>query len=138
MREDLGSDEFYLVTGKSAINAHSSSAGNRYLNEEYLGDGIGLHKIWIGAARAGALGIKDNDTVWVESHETGAKSRAIVRVTEAIHPTTAFVYHQFAYSKGLESEVGPVGILDNDFQPHNEEPLSGGLGRCQMIVNIHK
>ena len=138
MREDLGSDEFYLVTGKSAINAHSSSAGNRYLNEEYLGDGIGLHKIWIGAARAGVLGIKDNDTVWVESHETGAKSRAIARVTEAIHPTTAFVYHQFAYSKGIKSEVGPVGILDNDFQPHNEEPLSGGLGRCQMIIKIHK
>ena len=70
---------------------------------------------------------------------TGAKSQAVVKVTEAIHPTTAFVYHQFgSYSKGIKSDVGPVGILDNDFQPHNEEPLSGGLGRCQMIINIHK
>ncbi len=139
MKRDLASDEFYLVTGKSAINAHSSSADNRYLNEDYISDGIGLHKIWIGARRAKALGIKDNDKVWVASRVTGAKSQAVAKVTEAIHPTTAFVYHQFgAYSKGIKSDVGPVGILDNDFQPHNEEPLSGGLGRCQMIVNIHK
>ena len=139
MRTNLGRDEFYLVTGKSAINAHSSSAGNRYLNEQYLADGIGLHRLWIGSERAKELGIKDTDVAWIESRETGAKSKAKIKVTGAIHPTTAFVYHQFgAYSKGIKNDVGPVGILDNDFQPQNVEPLSGGVGRCQMIVKIHK
>lgn len=135
----LAKDEFYLVTGKSAINAHSGSAGNRYLNEQYLCDGIGLHRIWISANRAKLMGIKDQDIVSVDSAVTGGKGQARVMVTEGIHPTTAFVYHQFGnHSKGLKTDLGQVGILDNDFQPHNVEPLSGGLGRCQMIVKIHK
>lgn len=139
MRTNLGKDEFYLVTGKSAINAHSGSAGNRYLNEQYLCDGIGLHRIWISASRAKSLGIKDQDVVSVASDETGGKGQARVMVTEGIHPSTAFVYHQFGnHSKGLKTDLGQVGILDNDFQPHNIEPLSGGLGRCQMIVKINK
>jgi len=139
MRRELQADEFYLVTGKSAINAHSSSAGNRYLNEKYIGDGIGLHRLWLGNGRAAALGIKDLDIVWVESEETGAKEQVQVKVTEGIHPTTAFVYHQFGIaSKGIESDVGNVGIMDNHFQPHNEEPLSAGFGRCQMIIKIKK
>ena len=138
MTQDLGRDEFYLVTGKSAINAHSSSAANRYLNEEYISDGIGLHRIWISASRAAALKIKDRDVVWVESAETGGKEQVRVKVTEGIHPSTAFVYHQFGIQcKEMETDVGPVGLMDNKFQPHNEEPLSGGLGRCQMIVTIH-
>lgn len=75
----------------------------------------------------------------MESPETGAKARGQVKVTEAIHPTTAFVYHQFGvHSRGLKNDMGPLGILDNDFQPQNVEPLSGGVGRCQMIVKIHK
>jgi anaerobic selenocysteine-containing dehydrogenase len=140
MRRDLADDEFYLVTGKSAINAHSSSAGNRYLNERYVSEGIGLHRVWISAQRASGLGIKDGDTISIESKVTGAKGQVTVKVTEAIHPTTAFMYHQFcASSKGIETDIGPlVGIMDNDFQPHNEEPLSGGLGRCQMIVKLNK
>lgn len=139
MRRDLAKDEFYLVTGKSAVNAHSGSAGNRYLNENYLVDGIGLHRLWISGERAAALGIKDGDTVWVASEVTGEREQVQVKVTEGIHPTTAFVYHQFGVeSKGLVTEVGRVGIMDNLFQPHNEEPLSGGLGRCQMIVKIKK
>ena len=139
MRTSLNQDEFYLVTGKSAINAHSSSAGNRYLNEEYLGDGIGLHRIHISANRAKILGIRDKDVVYVESAETGGKEKVRVMVTEGIHPTTAFLYHQFGVaSKGLKNDLGEVGIMDNEFQPHNVEPLSGGFGRCQMIVKIHK
>ncbi len=139
MRRDLAADEFYLVTGKSAINAHSSSSGNRYLNEDYISDGIGLHRIWISAQRAKALGIKDRDIIWIESGVTGAKNKVMVKVTEGIHPTTAFAYHQFnSHSRGIENDAGPFGFMDNDFQPHNEEPLSGGLGRCQMIVKIHK
>ena len=139
MKRNLRSNEFYLVTGKSAINAHSGSAGNRYLNEDYLGDGIGLHKIWLPAQKAKEIGIENNDTVWVESDVTGARSKAVAKVTEGIHPTTAFVYHQFgAASRAIPTEIGSVGLFDNDFQPHNEEPLSGGLGRCQMIVKISK
>jgi len=127
-------DQFYLIHGKQAVISHTATANIPYLME--IVKKYNLERIWINAAKAAELGIKDGDTVIVENDM--AKRTVKAKVTERIHPEAVWLplgYGSFA--KGLKTSAG-FGISSNDFAPFRLEPISGHAMMAEAAVRIRK
>ncbi len=138
VKRDLSGNEFKLITGKTAINAQTSSTNNRLLAEDYLDGELKRHRAWINQDRADKLGIKNGESIWVEG-EAGAKAKIRVKVTEAIHPSAIFIWWGFgSRAKHITADKSKHGINPNDIFAYHEEPFSGAPVHCQQIVKVYK
>ncbi len=129
-----GKDTFVLIHGKQAFLSHTISISDPYLFAIAKRDG--LERLWINAARAKKLGIRDGDLVEVASPQ--AKRRVRVKVTERIHPDAAYIpagYGRFA--PFLKTGFG-FGINPNDFAPLRAEAISGHAMMMEVLVTVRK
>lgn len=137
-----GDSEFRLIHGKQPWHSHSVTSNSPYLmaiTKSYHGA-----RMWINRARAAKLGIKDGDTVAVESkitYKDGARAVAktvVAHVTDLLHPDCVWLpsgYGNFS----PKARVGyQQGVNYNDFAPARVEPLSGGCMVQEVIVTVRK
>jgi anaerobic selenocysteine-containing dehydrogenase len=136
--EPKDSNEFYMLSAKSAITETALSQDNAYLMEEHI-DGLGLTKLWINADKASELGIKDGDMVRIWSESTGGEGVIRAKVTEGVHPSAVFAFVGFGHkSKKMAVARGKEGINVNEFIPDHMELISGAAGCQEGLVKIEK
>ncbi len=127
-------DSFVLIHGKQGFLSHTTSISDPYLFA--IAKRYGLERLWLNAARAKKLGIRDGDLVEVNSPQ--ATRRVRVKVTERVHPDAAYIpagYGRFA--PYLKTGVG-FGINPNDFTPSRMEPISGHAMMMEVLVTVRK
>ncbi|WNF35879.1 respiratory selenite reductase catalytic subunit SrrA [Bacillaceae bacterium IKA-2] len=127
-------EEFRLIHGKCPWHSHGVTSNNPELmaiTEQYNGTAM-----WLNTKRANDLGIKNGDTVIVESDI--AKKTVKVRVTEFIHPEAVWIPAAYGgFSKKFTTSYN-VGVNYNDFIPAMVEPHSGSTMSQEVIVTVRK
>ncbi len=134
MPDSSKADEFRLIHGKQPWHSHAMTNNNNYLmamSERY--DGMSM---WMNTARANKLGIKNGDTVTMES--SIAKKEVKVKVTELIHPDCVWVPSTYGGYSPKNTTAYNVGVNFNDFIPVMVEPWSGSTMSQEVVVKIRK
>jgi molybdopterin-containing oxidoreductase family molybdopterin binding subunit len=92
-------------------------------------------KILINTQAAGRRGIKDKDTICVESSVGKVTGKA--KVTECIHPEVVGISSHFgSYAKGKPVAFGK-GANFNKLVPYDRDPVSTGVDAC-VLVKVYK
>ena len=135
-------NEFRLIHGKQPWHSHSVTSNSAYLmaiTQSYNGTWM-----WMNASRAEKLGIKNGDSVIVESRiEYKTEARIVrktirVKVTEMLHPECVWVPSGYGNFSPREKVGYQQGMNYNDFAPSRVEPLSGGCMVQETIVTVRK
>ncbi|MBF0555303.1 MAG: molybdopterin-dependent oxidoreductase [Nitrospirae bacterium] len=127
-------NSFRLIHGKQAIHTHSMTANVPYLMQ--LSNRYDMIRLWINRQRAEAIGLKDGDTVVVES-DVG-KGSVKVRLTEGLHPSAVWMPSGYGiFSKYLKTAYGK-GINYNDFLNTYFDPAVGHVMSNEIIVRVAK
>jgi len=136
--EPKASNEFYMLSAKSAITETALSQDNAYLMEEHI-DGLGLTKLWINTDKASELGIRDGDMVKIWSEATGGEGMIRAKVTGGVHPSAVFAFVGFGHkSKTMAVARGKEGINVNEFIPDHMELVSGAAACQEGLVKIER
>lgn len=131
-RADSGN--FVLIHGKQGIMSHTATGNIAKLLS--IAKTYQLERLWINAARAKQLGIRDGDLVEIASPQ--ATRRIRVKVTERIHPEAAFLPAGYGnLSPWLKTAHG-FGVNPNDFTPHRVEPISGHAMMMEVLITVRK
>lgn len=122
--------KFRIVQGKVAVHTNAGTHNVPVLNEL-----MPLNTLWINAASASKLSIKDGDDIVVSSGKYEHKGKA--KVTEGIRPDTVFCYHGFGrISPELKRAYGK-GINDNKLLP-DELGVVGNSVTSMTFVTVKK
>jgi thiosulfate reductase/polysulfide reductase chain A len=93
-------------------------------------------RVWINKERAEKLGIKDGDTISIQS--SVGKGRARVRTTDGIHPECIFMPSGYGvFSRNLKTAFG-YGLSYNDFLPTYFDPVLGHVMSSEIVVRVEK
>lgn len=120
----------YLINWKEASHTHS-----RTMNNPWLMELKGNNPLVMNAKTAGRLQIKDGDEVWVESPY--AQAKAVVKLTEGIHPEVVGWQHGFGHwamgrvAKGKGTNTG-------QFLPTKSDSLAGQSLNKECCVRVRK
>jgi thiosulfate reductase/polysulfide reductase chain A len=120
----------YLINWKEASHTHSRTQNNPWLMEL-----SGWNPLAINPRTARQLGLKDGDEVWVESPY--GKARALVRLTEGIHPEVVGWQHGFGHW-ALGRVARGKGTADGQFNRTVSDPISGMALHKEVCVRIYK
>ncbi|OEH85404.1 dehydrogenase [Desulfuribacillus stibiiarsenatis] len=127
-------NEFRLIHGKQPWHSHSITANNPYLmaiTKAYNGEWM-----WMNKVRADKLGIKNGDTVTVQS--SVSTKQAKVKVTELVHPDCVWISNSYGNFSERQKDGYGVGVNFNDFLELQVEPMAGGTNSQEIIVKITK
>lgn len=129
-----GPDSFVLVSGKQAVMSHSFSNNQAYALQ--IAKDYNLERLWINAARAQKLGIKDGDMVEVSSPTATRRVRA--KVTQRVHPDAVWLPLGYgSVSPWQETSYG-FGVSPNEFNKFGIEPISGTALLMEVVVKVRK
>ncbi len=109
---------FRMMCGRCVAHTNVMTQNNKYLNKL-----VPENVIWINDKRAEALGIKNDDTVEVESKAGKGQLRAFV--TDMIHPEAAFMLHGFGHSEAGSKRSYKRGVADAVLQERLYDKVSG-------------
>ncbi len=129
-----GDDTFVLIHGKQGFTSHTATGNLPQVH--YIAKTYDMERLWINAERARHLGIKDGDTVEVESPQ--AKKRIRAKVTERIHPEAVFLPAGYGNSSPWLKTAYNFGINPNDFTPHRVEAIAGHAMMMEVLVKVRK
>ncbi|MGM0451937.1 MAG: molybdopterin-dependent oxidoreductase [Thermodesulfobacteriota bacterium] len=122
-------DRFRLVVGRCAAHTHVSTQNNLYLNEL-----VDQNPLWINAAAAEKLGIRDNDTVEVVSGQ--ASGIIPVKVTDGIRPECVFLLHGFGHQVPQAARCYNRGISDSALMENISDTVGGSPGLHETFVEV--
>jgi thiosulfate reductase/polysulfide reductase chain A len=122
-------NSFRLITGRIALHTHVSTQNNPYLNEI-----VPENVLWINAAKAGELGIKNGDLVEVASPQGSGKIKAFV--TEMIHPETVFMLHGFGHEAKAATRSYNRGVSDSALQENISDEVGGSPALHETFVTV--
>ncbi|MCB8983334.1 MAG: molybdopterin-dependent oxidoreductase [Ardenticatenaceae bacterium] len=123
--------QFYLLTGKVGQHTQFGTQNNQLLHK-YEDE----PRLWMNAATARELGLKDNDLVKVKS-EIG-EVNITLWATEAIRPDCVYLTPGYGHlSKGLTTGYG-VGASDSVLHLSFTDPISGSQALSQTFVTVQK
>ena len=138
-----GADEFRLIHGKQPWHSHSQTNNSPYLLEmtkSYKGTWM-----WMNRSRAEKLGLKNGDTVTVESTieypgqtTRTAKKQLQLKVTDMLYPECVWIPSAHGCFSPKMTYGYNNGANYNDFAPSRVEPLSGGCMVQEVIVKVRK
>ncbi|MBM6999980.1 molybdopterin-dependent oxidoreductase [bacterium] len=100
-----------------------------------------MASVWLNAARAAELGIRDGDVVEVSSSE--GTDRAVARVTDDLHPDALFTTASPGARSGMHARAraaiaGELGVGPLDHTPLRIDPLSGAALTQENVVRVRK
>lgn len=120
----------YLINWKQASHTHSRSQNNAWLVE------IGpSNPLLMSSATAAKMGLKDGDTVWVESKY--GKMKSTLKVTAGIHPEVVGSQHGFGHW-ALGKIANGRGSFDGGLRPTKADPISGQALHKECCVKVYK
>ena len=121
--------KFRLIVGRSAYFTHGTTQNNPFLH-----DLMPENTLWLNAAEAKRMGLKNGAMVKVRSGVGEEKLR--LEATEKIRPDCVYMAHGFGgLSKGLTLTYGRGGNVANLIE-EGVEPISGNIAMHQTIVEI--
>ncbi|MBO8159225.1 molybdopterin-dependent oxidoreductase [Thermosyntropha sp.] len=136
--EPKADDEFYLVTSRPPMHRHSKTHNMRWLHA-IMPEGF----IYINAAKAEKLGIKDGDMVELSSKY--GKETGKAKLIQGIRPDTICVLHGFgnkspyiklAYNNGPnDSRIMPA--YPKEVNMTLKDPVGASMD-CHVIVKVRK
>ncbi|MBN2122908.1 MAG: hypothetical protein JW821_01325, partial [Deltaproteobacteria bacterium] len=143
-------DEFFLVSGKASWHQKNATQNNRVLMDDDIEGGCPYTPLYLNTGRAGALGLKEGDTVQIEcigptrrddpcvedDSVLGYRQTVRVHLTEALHPDTAWVHFAAGHRSQLMIPKVRDGVLHSAFVPLSVEPYVGGCGKNYSIVKL--
>lgn len=133
MEKKTGEYDLYCTNYKTPISFMSYTAENAWLNEIAERHPY-YYKILINAETARKKGIKDGDTIWVESRANKVKGK--VRLTELIHPEVVGIAGTFgSWAKGKPIAQGK-GVHQNSLVPLEQERLDSVSGAEDDCVEV--
>jgi thiosulfate reductase/polysulfide reductase chain A len=122
--------QFRLITGRNALHTHVSTQNNPYLNEI-----MAENLLWINAAKAAQLKIKNGGLVEVSSKQGSGQIKAFV--TEYIHPEAVFMIHGFGHEAKLASRSYNKGMSDALLQENISDVVGGSPALHQTYVSVN-
>jgi thiosulfate reductase/polysulfide reductase chain A len=125
---------FYrLIYGRSPMHTFSRTINNPNLSA--LKD---TNKLWVNPKVARVLGLKNDQTVWLENQDGVDSTFSIkVRVTERIRYDSVYMYHGFGHNNKKLSRAFGKGISDTRMITKVAvDPLMGGTGLRGNFVKI--
>jgi len=125
---------FYrLIYGRSPMHTFSRTINNPNLSA--LKD---TNKLWVNPKVARVLGLKNDQTVWLENQDGINSLFSIkVRVTERIRYDSVYMYHGFGHNNKKLSRAFGKGISDTHMiSKVAVDPLMGGTGLRGNFVKI--
>ena len=127
-------DSFVLISGKQAIMSHSFSNNHAYVLQ--IAKDYNLERLWINAARAKKLGIKDGDLVEVISPVATRRVRA--KVTQRVHPEAVWLPLGYGSVSPWQENSYGFGVSPNEFNAFAIEPISGTALLMEVVVKVRK
>jgi thiosulfate reductase/polysulfide reductase chain A len=122
-------DRFRLVVGRVALHTHVSTQNNPYLNELFP-----ENVLWINAAKAADLGIKNDALVEVTSEAGSGVLKAYV--TDLIHPEAVFMIHGFGHEAKLAARCYNKGVSDSVLQENITDKVGGSPALHDTFVTV--
>jgi thiosulfate reductase/polysulfide reductase chain A len=122
--------QFRLITGRNALHTHVSTQNNPYLNEI-----MAENLLWINAARAAQLQIKNGGLVAISSKQGSGQIKAFV--TEYIHPEAVFMIHGFGHEAKLASRSYNKGVSDALLQENISDVVGGSPALHHTYVSVN-
>ena len=120
----------YLINWKEAGHTHTRTQNNAWLVEIKPDN-----PLMVNAQTATRLGLKDGDSVWVESPH--GKAKYAVRMTQGMHPEVVGAVHGFGHW-ALGKTAKGRGSFDGGLRPTKADPLSGQALHKECCVKIYK
>jgi thiosulfate reductase/polysulfide reductase chain A len=120
----------FLINWKEASHTHTRTMNNPWLMEQK-----GSNPLLINRKTAEKLGLKDGDTVWVESPHS--RDKAVAKVTEAIHPEVVGWQHGFGHWAMGQVAKGK-GTNTGQFLATKSDALSGQSLNKECCVRVTK
>jgi len=131
---ELRPGQFRLIFGRPAMHNHAHTMNNPLLHEI-----MPENTLWIHPSGARQLGLKDGDSVEVESGDYRVTGRA--SVTPFIHPEAVFMYHGFGRTIPLQTRAYKRGMADQRLQKGlltSYDPVGGGNRLTECVVRVTK
>jgi thiosulfate reductase / polysulfide reductase chain A len=125
-------DQFFLLFGRVAQQAHGQSGNNLLLHELRP-----QNELWIHSSAAGRLGIRNGAPVRIRCGDQVAQGQALV--TDRIHPQAVFMLHGFGRTVPLLSRSFGRGMADQMLQRgklFDIDPAGGGLTLTETQVTV--
>ncbi|EGQ62217.1 sulfur reductase, molybdopterin subunit, partial [Acidithiobacillus sp. GGI-221] len=94
--------------------------------------------LWVHSQRAGKLGLKEGDKVWVTNQLTQQKAEASVHVTRLVREDTVFLYSGYGDQNPALTHGYRMGTALNKITPDFIEPVSGGFRSQEFTVRLER
>lgn len=120
----------YLINWKEASHTHSRTQNNAWLVEVGPSNPLKMN-----TKTAAKLGLKDGETVWVESKY--GKMMSTLKVSEGIHPDVVGALHGFGHW-ALGGIAKGRGSFDGGLRPTKADPLGGQALHKECCVRVYK
>ncbi|MHB1658206.1 MAG: molybdopterin-dependent oxidoreductase [Acidithiobacillus sp.] len=135
----MADDEFYFTFGMVPVVSHCSPNNDfqplvsisKFRGEIYTG-------LWVHSLRAGKLGLKEGDKVWVTNQLTQQKAEASVHVTRLVREDTVFLYSGYGDQNPALTHGYRMGTALNKITPDFIEPVSGGFRSQEFTVRLER
>lgn len=129
-----GEYDLLIVNFKIPFQTFSVTAENPFIDEISRGNPY-AYAAMINRATAEAKGLKDGDTVWIESHH--GRERATLKVTEMIHPECVGIPGMFGHWAIRKPVAHGKGVsFNNLLPPPSESRIDVVTGQVDSCVRV--
>ncbi len=132
--EEPPEEYFRLLYGRHPVHTFAKTQNTPLLSELYS-----ENEVWINAAAAKKLKIKDGATVILENQDGAQSTPVKAKVTERIRPDAVYMVHGFGHNAEGLTQANGKGASDTLLQSRYAlDPISGGAGMRVNFVRIKK
>ena len=125
---------FRLLYGRSPVHTFARTQNTPLLNELFP-----ENEVWLNAAIAAQLGIKNGDRVMLENQDKTRGGPVKAKVTERIRKDCVFIVHGFGHDAPGMKRTHRRGASDAALQTRYAlDPISGGAGLRVNFVKLVK
>jgi thiosulfate reductase/polysulfide reductase chain A len=125
---------FRLITGRAPVHTFTRTQSN-----PLLGDLMRENEVWVNAAAAGKLGLKNGEYVKLKNQDGVVSNRIRVKSTQRIRPDTVYMVYGFGHtSKMMKSAYQKGASAAQLLTKYETDPLMGGTSIHSNFVTFVK
>jgi thiosulfate reductase/polysulfide reductase chain A len=125
---------FRLISGRAPVHTFSRTQSNPFLH-----DLMRDNEIWVNAATAGKLGLKNGEYVKLKNQDGVVSNRIRVKATQRIRPDTVYMVYGFGHRNPMMKRAYQKGASAAQLLTKYEtDPLMGGTSIHSNFVTLVK
>ena len=125
---------FRLITGRAPVHTFSRTQTNPLLS-----DLMRENEVWVNAATAGKLGLKNGEYVKLKNQDGVVSNRIRVKATQRIRPDTVYMVYGFGHTNKMLKRAYQKGASAAQLKTKYEtDPLMGGTSIHSNFVTFVK